>query len=319
MPRKQQELDQLEEFWIDIDENDPRAGIQFVSLVVDPAIEVKGMYFSKEELQSFEFKAIKEQMKIVGPAMIPNKKILRVDDQGKNFYVKFKPEVIAKLRDKFNKENNNKAINVDHTNKMANSYIQENWLVEDPVYDKSKLYGYTLAPGTWFIMVKIEDPKFWEECKEIGRYSFSIEGMLDMIPQSMEAINHINFPNLPKYVDELGDDEVLELIHEIIPYRVGFDFDNTLSTSKGQAMAKKEIESGNNVFVVTKRSPGLQSEDVYAVTDKLGIDRSNVHFTYWKFKYKLLNQLNMDIFYDDEQEEITKINKNTMVLGKIFK
>lgn len=315
MPRKRQELDLLPEFYITIDEDDPKAGIQFVSLVIDPAIEIKGMYFSKEELQPMEFKPIKEQMKIVGPAMIPEKRILRRDPDGREYNVVFTETEIKKLMKKFNRNNNNKAINVDHTNKLANSYIEQNWIVEDPTYDKSKLYGYTLAPGTWFLEIKVEDQEFWEECKELGRYSFSIEGLLGMSPYRMDSIS---YPEMP-YIDEIGDEDILDLVKEILGYRVGFDFDNTLSTEKGQAMALKEIENGNQVFVVTKRSPGMQSKDVYAVTDKLGIDRSNVHFTYHQWKYKMLNQLNMDIFYDDQDEEISRIKKHTNILAKLFK
>lgn len=320
MPRKKQEMDLLPEFYIKVDEDDPKSGIQFVSLVVDPAIDIKGMYFNKQ--QNFEFKVVKEQMKVVGPAMIPEKRILRRDPDGREYNVVFTNETIRTMVNKFNRNNNNKSINIDHTNKLADAYIQQNWIVEDPVYDKSKMYGYTLAPGTWFIEVKIEDPKFWEDTKEVGRYSFSIEGLMGMSPYRMSlqpgSIDNLSYPG-SDFVDKLTDKEVINLVEGIVGYRVSFDFDGVLSTDKGQKMAKKEIDNGNDVFIVTKRNKIEQSKEVYEVADKLGIPRQNVHFTNTAWKYKMLNNLNVDIHYDDQQIELDKIKRHTNILAKIFK
>ena len=155
---------------------------------------------------NFEFKSVKDQMKIVGPAMVPNKKIYRRDGDYE-YFVTFSQDTIKKLVEKFNKQNNNRSINVDHSNQMVNGYIEQNWIIEDPIYDKSKLYGYNLPKGSWFIEVKIEDKEFWmQEVKEGGKYSFSVEGMLSMKPQYMSAQN---------IIDDLSDDEVLSLAKEV--------------------------------------------------------------------------------------------------------
>lgn len=159
-----------------------------------------------EDIKCYEFKAIKEQMKIVGPAMVPHKKIYRKDGDYE-YFVTFSPKTIKKLVEKFNKENNNRSINVDHSAKMVNAYIEQNWIVDDPIYDKSKMYGYNLQPGTWFIEVKIEDKKFWEEeVKELGKYSFSVEGFLSMKPQYMSS----------QIIDEMSDAEILDLAFELL-------------------------------------------------------------------------------------------------------
>jgi hypothetical protein len=193
-------------------EEDGNQGIQLVSLVKDPAIEVKGMYFSSEDLakeQSYEFKAIPEQQIVCGPAMIPNKKILRKNQNGDMYYVKFSEDVITQMVDKFNRENNNKAINVDHTNQMAPAFIRANWQIEDSNYDKSKLYGFNLPKKSWFIEVKIEDKNFWEsEVKDANRFSFSIEGLMgqELVEMVEEQLS------FDEFIDSLTDEEVLELM-----------------------------------------------------------------------------------------------------------
>jgi len=206
--KKKPSLDRLPVYEITIEE-DGNQGIRMVSLVKDPAIEVKGMYFSNEEIEKekdFSFKKVGDKQIIVGPAMLPNKKILRKDENDNMYYVVFKPETIRMMVDKFNKENNNKSINVDHTNKMVNAFIQQNWIIEDPTYDKSRFYGFNNLPvGTWFIEVKVEDTDFWNtDIKEEGKYSFSIEGLMGQ--QLVEMDNQLN-----KFIDTLTEEELYEI------------------------------------------------------------------------------------------------------------
>lgn len=202
MPKKLPELDNLPIF--DIEVEDDNQGIRFVSLVVDPAIEVKGMYFSKDEIKNFEFKAITEQKKVVGPAMIPNQKIYRNDEKGE-YFVKFLPDTITKMVKSFNKDNNNRSLNFQHSNRMVDGYIEQNWIITDPIYDKSRTYGYNLPAGSWFIEVQIEDDEFWEkEVKEMGAYSFSIEGLM--------GISNPNYNFSYQFIDSLTDEEIFEII-----------------------------------------------------------------------------------------------------------
>lgn len=186
-------------------QDEDNTGIRLVSLVKDPAIEEQGMFFSKEEQVNYQFKELKDQQMIVGPAMIPDKKILRKDDEGEPYYVFFSKETIKGLMEKFNANNTGKSINVDHTNEMAPGFITENWIVADSYFDKSRMYGYNLPIGSWFITCKITDEQFWNmKVKEEGRYSFSIEGLLGQKPIDIYSA-----------IDNLTDEEVLALFDEI--------------------------------------------------------------------------------------------------------
>jgi len=194
------------EFEITFTEDDPTSGIRLVSLVADPAIDVKGMYFSKDEEKKYEFKAIKDKMMVVGPALIPNIRIKRKSDDYGNHKVFFSKDTIKLLVDKFNRNNTGKSMNVLHTDTMAPAFISENWIVDDPYYDKSKLYGYNLPVGSWFICAKIEDEDFWEtSVKENNLYSFSIEGLLGQKISSYQN-------QIYEAIDSMSEDDIMDVL-----------------------------------------------------------------------------------------------------------
>lgn len=195
-------------------EDDGNQGIRMVSLVKDPAIELKGMYFSADDLEKekeFQFKSIPDKQIVVGYAMLPNKKILRKDKNDNPYFVVFSAETILKMANKFNKENSNKDINVDHSDAMVPGFIQANWITENAQYDKMKMYGFSPYVGGWAVEMKIEDAKFWETAvKEEGRYSFSIEGLMGQEPMDMEKDFCID-----EVIDSLSDNELYELFISI--------------------------------------------------------------------------------------------------------
>ncbi len=100
--------------------------------------------------------------------------------------------------------------------------------------------------------------------------------------------------------------------------KVSFDYDDTLSTEKGQRMAKNELKNGNEVYIITRRQDTALGP-VYELAKELGIKRENVHATNGKLKWETVDRLGIDIHYDNNQNEIDKINKNTIAKGRLFK
>ncbi len=195
-------------------EDDVKSGIRFLSIVGEPAIEMMGMAFSKSQVPiSFEFKETKEKQCIIGPAMIPNKDILRKDENGDKYYVTFSPETIQKMVNKFNQEGTNKKINVDHSNRIVDAFIVESWIVEDAYHDKSKLYGFSVPVGTWMVCIKINDEKFWKnEVKGLGKFGFSIEGMMSQRPMDKFSVE---YDSIEDVIDTLTDEEIIEMFNDV--------------------------------------------------------------------------------------------------------
>ena len=131
----------------------------------------------KDEMSNQRFAADNEKHIVLGPAMVPDQKIFRKDDQGNPYYVFFSPETIKMIAEKYMK---NKYI--DNNDQMHDGravkdvYVIESWIKEDDE-DKSNKYGFSDLPvGTWFVSMKINNPKIWEKVKMGELNGFSVSG-----------------------------------------------------------------------------------------------------------------------------------------------
>lgn len=164
-----------------------------ISLVDKPAIQADWVAFA-EQSKPYLFVADADKQILAGAFMIPNLPIYRFDEQTKEeYYVMFTKEIIEKLHHNFNKNNRNTEINIMHSEKMAEAYVTESWLIEDKEHDKSKIYGFDLPIGTSFGLVKIENKEFWDtEIKTGNLRGFSIEAFLQ---RKEKPINTIKMSN----------------------------------------------------------------------------------------------------------------------------
>jgi hypothetical protein len=124
--------------------------------------------------------ASEDKMIIVGAAMIPNKMIHRYDMFGNKYYVYFSKDSIRKMANRFLKQKRTDETSIEHNGLKLGSdkvYITESWISEDPAKDKSSIYGFDLPAGTWFVQMKVDDPKVWELVKENNLSGFSVEGL----------------------------------------------------------------------------------------------------------------------------------------------
>ena len=100
--------------------------------------------------------------------------------------------------------------------------------------------------------------------------------------------------------------------------KVSFDFDDTLETARGQELAKQKLSEGKEVFIITRRQASAFRE-VFRVADELGIPHSRVYFTNGKMKWETIKRLGIGTHYDNNQQEIDLIGKNTDTKAIKFK
>ena len=197
-------IDNIEELYELILEDD-EDGVFANSLVESPAIERDFIYMSKE-IQFAEVSA--EKQLVAGPILVPNKKILRIDGEGKRYSVFFTPETIEMVARKFMKNKYGDSVTLEHGAKTSGVYLTESWIVEASAKDKSNLYGFTLPRGTWFGVYKVDDKKIWEKVKDGTFKGFSIEGLFEHRKSNLKL-------SLEKHIDNLTEDEVEVLLSQI--------------------------------------------------------------------------------------------------------
>lgn len=153
-------------------------GIDAISVVGSPAMESQFIMLSEEKRVSFA-KIDNEKQILLGVAMIPEKKIYRVDpDTNEEFNVFFSKETIKRASELYLKKGNQSNANLEHSKLALSGTIVESWIIEDLKKDKTALYGIDAPVGSWVVAMKIEDKEQWELCKENGT-GFSIEGMFN--------------------------------------------------------------------------------------------------------------------------------------------
>jgi hypothetical protein len=184
---------------------DAADGMIAVSLVESPAIERDFVFMSKE-IQFAEVSS--EKMLVAGPLLVPNKKILRLKEDGSKYYVYFTEDGIEQIARKFMKQKLGDSVTLEHGNKTSGVYLTELWLVEASKTDKSNLYGFTLPKGTLFGIYKIEDKRIWEKVKDGTFKGFSIEAILEHRKSDVKL-------NLERHIEELNENEVDILLSQI--------------------------------------------------------------------------------------------------------
>ena len=166
------------------DENQELA-IDAISLVSAPAIEQDFVYFGKEKNNLTFAKVDEEKRMLVSPALIPNKQIFRYDpNTDSEYYVYFSRETVRKASELYLKHNNHHKATYEHQDRVSGVLTVESWIKEGDM-DKSKLYGFDLPNGTWFVKMKINNDELWSKVKGGELKGLSIEGYFTDKMESM--------------------------------------------------------------------------------------------------------------------------------------
>ena len=186
-----------------ISDDSEELAIDAISLVSSPAIEQDFVYFGKEKNNLTFAKVDEEKRMLVSPALIPNKQIFRYDPNTQaEYYVYFSPETVRKASELYLKHNNHHKATYEHQDRVSGVLTVESWIKEGDM-DKSKLYGYDLPDGTWFVKMKINNDELWNRIKDGELRGLSIEGYFT---DKMEAMSEKTPTN----------EEILEALNEII-------------------------------------------------------------------------------------------------------
>ena len=186
-----------------IEDDNQELAIDAISLVAAPAIEQDFVFFGKEKHNLTFAKVDGEKRMLVSPALIPNKQIFRYDpNTDSEYYVYFSKDTVRKASELYLKHNNHHKATYEHSDRVSGVLTVESWVKEGD-QDKSKLYGYDLPNGTWFVKMKIENDELWTKIKEGELKGLSIEGyFVDKMQKMSER--------------QPTDEEILKALNEII-------------------------------------------------------------------------------------------------------
>jgi hypothetical protein len=185
-------------------------GIHAISLVEEPAIESNFVFFDKEKVH---FAAVNDEKRLLmGPILIPDKQILRIDGEGMPYHVFFKPETIKRLSEMYLEKKYTDKSTLEHDKKITGVNLVESWIVESRTKDKSAMYGLSVPVGTWMGTFKVNNDDIWENYVKTGEVKgFSIEGLFghNLVAATKEK-DYLN-----KEISDLDEQEAILVLSEI--------------------------------------------------------------------------------------------------------
>jgi hypothetical protein len=161
-----------------------------LSLVENPAIQSNFVWLNKEGKEEIKFAEVDgDKHLIVGPILIPDTKIIRVnEDTGLPYWVKFSKDTVRQIAQKYIKDGNQHNVTLEHQRPTDGVTLVESWIVDSVQYDKSKLYGLKVKPGSWVGVFKVDNPQVWSKVKDGSFKGISLEGIFSHVLVNASAI-----------------------------------------------------------------------------------------------------------------------------------
>ena len=280
-----------------IEDDNQELAIDAISLVTAPAIEQDFVFFGKEKNNLTFAKVDEEKRMLVSPALIPNKHIFRYDpNTDSDYYVYFSKETVRRASELYLKHNNHHKATYQHQDRVSGVLTVESWIKEGE-QDKSKMYGFDLPNGTWFVKMKIENDDLWTKIKEGELKGLSIEGyftnkfeaMQNRKPTNEEILSALNEiireSQKPKKVELANIKELDKFVKALSEATKKIKSNRTKlgKAIKDIQEQRKEVERQYNTAIENKKAVDLAiknsetlSKEIVKQAKELGINPSEI-------------------------------------------
>jgi len=289
-------------------EPDTNDGVYAISLVENPAIEVN--FIALKEGEKMQFSILEEEKRLLmGAVLVPDKKILRVDASGEPFWVVFKSETIRQAMEFFYKNGNQSNSTLEHNHQMQLNDVTfvESWIKEDLVHDKSVKYGFSEPVGTWFSVMKVDNPDVWQKVKVGEVNGFSIDGIfnfknvdmelskiVDAIKEGFQSLTMAKEETAEVVTEQAVEETVVEVAPEVVTETapvaeepIGFDqLAKELAIEMGKQIEKVKVELRAEIEKLKPAQEEVKLSKATKPNPEVKGDEPT------DFKSKMLNKLN---------------------------
>lgn len=159
-------------------------GIQIMSLVDFPAVEVDFLKFNKDS-HKLSFSVDDEQRIVFGCALRADYPIYRYNQRIGEYYVVFTKETIKELYEKFMTDGSVLNVNLNH-DKLTDGVTLIQSFIKDTEKGISPVGFEDCADGSWFCAYKITNDEVWNSVKNGEFNGFSVEGNFELEPAQFE-------------------------------------------------------------------------------------------------------------------------------------
>lgn len=320
-----------------IEEDDELSGVDSISLVDEPAIEVNWMFFNKEKPHEFHIPDGEDE-KYLEKLMTTAQDEQELFDQGweissihivgENEFISTDPNAPSEEDEKeynvrykyiLNPRITGQSAVIPTTRHFCKDLLAKNyvWRIEDmeatvnDFGDSAMVWrgGYNCR-HVWARIEYKKDATIINKAS-VNKGKVTVGGFpTDIVPDTRvlgidqpDTVTSATLANpSPSTKKNLG----LSKVYDFIAKRISIDYDDTLSTDKGKELAKRLLKAGDDVSIITRRQAD-QLGPVYKVADELGIPHDKVHATNGALKWETIKKYNIEKHIDNNENELKSI------------
>lgn len=172
---------------------DENLGIYCVSLVDDPATQIKWLAFSKDQGAQLKFSVTNEEKhRVLSVIMVADTPIYRVNDRGEGFYITFSKDTLYEAARRLLRNGFQNYVNVEH---IESSLLYGFEMTQ--IFQKDSTRGISPAgfedvpDGSLFGEYFVTDETLWEEIKQ-GRFiGLSLEGEFTLAEEEIQSLEEL--------------------------------------------------------------------------------------------------------------------------------
>ena len=319
-----------------LNEDEIYEGISCISIVDEPAMEKEMMVFEKQKKPIMFSVQDELQHKITSVVIRCKYPIYRVDEFGKEYYIRFNREVIDQLAEKYSKDGLLNRVSVQHNGELLSDIIMTEMYIKNTEKGINPVGFEDIEDFSLFATFKINNEDVWNRIVNGEFGGLSMEVMLDVKPTNefvesdLQSTNEDFFESLMNWlsdedlkknfnidrgsirkaiedgkvvlIDEGGDKAV-----EYYPHSLGKKSGNDLVILYNPETKKWKTEFLKDIDCVVGKDK-IGSFDYTDTTYKTIIDDDDIIVTHSsvatgdKFLDAIKNKQWIQISYDDEEE-----------------
>ena len=242
---------------ISIDPTDFETGLNAISLVENPAVEVDFLAFAKDESAVLQF-ADEERHIITGIALLADTPIYRIAPDGTEYYVRFTKDCIRQLVEKYFKFGLTNSVNIEH---KKDQFVDGVTMLESYLIDKERGIcpsEFASAPdGSWVVSYKVSNLDVWNKIKSGEVKGFSVQGLFRIIETKLEM--NSNKTEESEHQNKNNISLMSKLKEKIKALLMQYA---AVSTDKGNLIYNTDmLEVGSEVFVEDENGENVPAAD----------------------------------------------------------
>lgn len=226
------------------------------SLVDMPAVEVDFLAFKQQSIEDkgklFTFEKNDLEHKIFGCAIRCSYPIYRIDNFGREYFVRFSKETIEQIVLRYSKDNNFNLVSLNHDGQLVEGVTLIEWFIKDTEKNINPKGFEHIENGSLFCTYKIQNPDVWEKIQNGEIKGFSIEICCDITPtnESIELSKQV--PEQPE-----KEDDINSFINDLYEYLISNGVDDVeilFTDSKKKIDIEKAIKDNAHLEIKLKDS-----------------------------------------------------------------